>query len=71
MVWSEQDAAWADGLSVAMPYAATHGHFLLHRKRHIAHRHTSWLPISRDSGSRSCPPHRLSRSHAGAEALKW
>ncbi|MER5619205.1 helicase associated domain-containing protein [Streptomyces sp. NPDC002215] len=28
MVWSEQDAAWADGIAVAKQYAATHGHFL-------------------------------------------
>ncbi|MFE7401862.1 helicase associated domain-containing protein [Streptomyces sp. NPDC057557] len=28
MVWSEQDAAWADGLAVAREYAAAHGHFL-------------------------------------------
>ncbi|MFE7268830.1 helicase associated domain-containing protein [Streptomyces sp. NPDC057592] len=28
MVWSEQDAAWADGIAVAKQYAAAHGHFL-------------------------------------------
>ncbi|MER5617456.1 helicase associated domain-containing protein [Streptomyces sp. NPDC002215] len=28
MVWSEQDAAWADGIAVAKEYAAAHGHFL-------------------------------------------
>ncbi|MFI5752527.1 Helicase associated domain protein [Streptomyces sp. NPDC051644] len=28
MVWSEQDAAWADGVAVAKEYAAVHGHFL-------------------------------------------
>ncbi|WP_406251950.1 Helicase associated domain protein, partial [Streptomyces atratus] len=28
MVWSEQDAAWADGVAVAREYAAAHGHFL-------------------------------------------
>ncbi|WP_331740178.1 helicase associated domain-containing protein (plasmid) [Streptomyces sp. NBC_01005] len=28
MVWSEQDAAWADGIAVAREYAAVHGHFL-------------------------------------------
>ncbi|MFD0344557.1 helicase associated domain-containing protein [Streptomyces sp. NPDC127117] len=28
MVWSEQDAAWADGIAVAKEYAAVHGHFL-------------------------------------------
>ncbi|MFE3152356.1 helicase associated domain-containing protein [Streptomyces sp. NPDC059218] len=28
MVWSEQDAAWADGIDVAEEYAAAHGHFL-------------------------------------------
>ncbi|MET9658615.1 helicase associated domain-containing protein [Streptomyces sp. NPDC006510] len=28
MVWSEQDAAWADGIAVAREYAAAHGHFL-------------------------------------------
>ncbi|MFF3787932.1 helicase associated domain-containing protein [Streptomyces sp. NPDC001933] len=28
MVWSEQDAAWADGLAIAKQYAAAHGHFL-------------------------------------------
>ncbi|MFI5774822.1 helicase associated domain-containing protein [Streptomyces sp. NPDC051658] len=28
MVWSEQDAAWADGVAVAKQYAAAHGHFL-------------------------------------------
>ncbi|MFG2221262.1 helicase associated domain-containing protein [Streptomyces sp. NPDC048685] len=28
MVWSEQEAAWADGVAVAREYAAAHGHFL-------------------------------------------
>ncbi|MFD0341178.1 helicase associated domain-containing protein [Streptomyces sp. NPDC127117] len=28
MVWSEQDAAWADGVAVAKVYVAVHGHFL-------------------------------------------
>ncbi|MEV5205137.1 Helicase associated domain protein [Streptomyces sp. NPDC053720] len=28
MVWSEQEAAWADGVAVAKEYAAAHGHFL-------------------------------------------
>ncbi|MET9663636.1 helicase associated domain-containing protein, partial [Streptomyces sp. NPDC006510] len=28
MVWSEQEAAWADGVAVAEEYAAVHGHFL-------------------------------------------
>ncbi|MER5619398.1 helicase associated domain-containing protein, partial [Streptomyces sp. NPDC002215] len=28
MVWSEQEAAWADGVAVAKQYAAAHGHFL-------------------------------------------
>ncbi|MER5618867.1 helicase associated domain-containing protein [Streptomyces sp. NPDC002215] len=28
MVWSEQEAAWADGVAVAKQYAAVHGHFL-------------------------------------------
>ncbi|MFB6878993.1 helicase associated domain-containing protein [Streptomyces sp. NPDC056323] len=28
MVWSEQDAAWADGIAVAREYSAAHGHFL-------------------------------------------
>ncbi|MFD7498961.1 hypothetical protein ACFV8T_42935 [Streptomyces sp. NPDC059832] len=28
MVWSEQEAAWADGVSVARMYAAVHGRFL-------------------------------------------
>ncbi|MFF3788132.1 helicase associated domain-containing protein [Streptomyces sp. NPDC001933] len=28
MVWSEQDAAWADGIAVAKEYATVHGHFL-------------------------------------------
>ncbi|MEL5957120.1 helicase associated domain-containing protein [Streptomyces sp. CLV115] len=28
MVWSEQDAAWSDGIAVAKEYAAVHGHFL-------------------------------------------
>ncbi|MFD5503619.1 Helicase associated domain protein [Streptomyces sp. NPDC127061] len=28
MVWSEQEAAWADGIAVAKGYAAAHGHFL-------------------------------------------
>ncbi|MGW2112602.1 helicase associated domain-containing protein [Streptomyces sp. NPDC001948] len=28
MVWSEQDAAWADGIAVTKQYAAAHGHFL-------------------------------------------
>ncbi|MFC9756218.1 helicase associated domain-containing protein [Streptomyces sp. NPDC056921] len=28
MVWSEQEAAWADGIAVAKQYAAAHGHFL-------------------------------------------
>ncbi|WP_405753181.1 helicase associated domain-containing protein [Streptomyces sp. NBC_00012] len=28
MVWSEQDAAWADGIAVAKEYAVVHGHFL-------------------------------------------
>ncbi|MGW1848768.1 helicase associated domain-containing protein [Streptomyces sp. NPDC001966] len=28
MVWSEQDAAWADEIAVAQQYAATHSHFL-------------------------------------------
>ncbi|MFF9076927.1 helicase associated domain-containing protein [Streptomyces sp. NPDC014735] len=28
MVWSEQEAAWADGVTVARAYAAAHGHFL-------------------------------------------
>ncbi|MFD7529895.1 helicase associated domain-containing protein [Streptomyces sp. NPDC059849] len=28
MVWSEQDVAWADGISVAKEYAVVHGHFL-------------------------------------------
>ncbi|GGT79567.1 helicase associated domain-containing protein [Streptomyces atratus] len=28
MVWSKQDAAWADGIAVARQYAAAHGHFL-------------------------------------------
>ncbi|MFD7533539.1 helicase associated domain-containing protein [Streptomyces sp. NPDC059849] len=28
MMWSEQDAAWADGIAVAKQYAAAHGHFL-------------------------------------------
>lgn len=28
MVWSERDAAWDDGISVAQSYAAVHGHFL-------------------------------------------
>ncbi|WP_323185136.1 Helicase associated domain protein [Streptomyces sp. NBC_00305] len=28
MVWSEQDAAWSDGIAVAKQYAAAHGHFL-------------------------------------------
>ncbi|MFE1408467.1 hypothetical protein ACFW5D_33715 [Streptomyces sp. NPDC058770] len=27
MVWSERDAAWADGVAAAWPYAAAHGHF--------------------------------------------
>ncbi|WP_406156492.1 helicase associated domain-containing protein [Streptomyces sp. NBC_01005] len=29
MVWSEQDADWADGVAVAKEYAAVHGHFLV------------------------------------------
>ncbi|MGY3061489.1 hypothetical protein ACVWZD_005787 [Streptomyces sp. TE3672] len=28
MVWSEQEAAWSDGVAVAKEYAAVHGHFL-------------------------------------------
>ncbi|WP_405720912.1 helicase associated domain-containing protein [Streptomyces sp. NBC_00046] len=28
MVWSEQEAAWADGVAVARAYAVVHGHFL-------------------------------------------
>ncbi|MGW1410076.1 helicase associated domain-containing protein [Streptomyces sp. NPDC002403] len=28
MVWSEREAAWADGVAVAKQYAAVHGHFL-------------------------------------------
>ncbi|MGW2112403.1 helicase associated domain-containing protein [Streptomyces sp. NPDC001948] len=28
MAWSEQDAAWADGIAVAQQYATAHGHFL-------------------------------------------
>ncbi|MCX4399625.1 MULTISPECIES: hypothetical protein [unclassified Streptomyces] len=28
MVWSEQDASWADGIAVAKEYTAVHGHFL-------------------------------------------
>ncbi|MFB6878540.1 helicase associated domain-containing protein [Streptomyces sp. NPDC056323] len=28
MVWSEQDAAWADGIAIVKEYAASHGHFL-------------------------------------------
>ncbi|MCX5115113.1 Helicase associated domain protein [Streptomyces sp. NBC_00378] len=28
MVWSEQEAAWADGVAVARQDAAVHGHFL-------------------------------------------
>ncbi|WP_326763460.1 helicase associated domain-containing protein [Streptomyces sp. NBC_01591] len=28
MVWSEQEAAWADGVAVARAYAAVHGHSL-------------------------------------------
>ncbi|WP_326770969.1 helicase associated domain-containing protein (plasmid) [Streptomyces sp. NBC_01591] len=28
MVWSEQEAAWADGIAVAKEYAAAHGQFL-------------------------------------------
>ncbi|WP_323180275.1 helicase associated domain-containing protein [Streptomyces sp. NBC_01363] len=28
MVWSEQEAAWADRVAVAREYAAVHGHFL-------------------------------------------
>ncbi|MFH8519990.1 helicase associated domain-containing protein [Streptomyces gelaticus] len=28
MVWSEQEAAWADGVAVAREYPAAHGHFL-------------------------------------------
>ncbi|MEV7857074.1 Helicase associated domain protein [Streptomyces sp. NPDC088183] len=28
MVWSEQEAAWADGVAVAREYATVHGHFL-------------------------------------------
>ncbi|MCX4869680.1 helicase associated domain-containing protein [Streptomyces sp. NBC_00825] len=28
MVWSKQDASWADGIAVAKEYAAAHGHFL-------------------------------------------
>ncbi|WP_326763470.1 helicase associated domain-containing protein [Streptomyces sp. NBC_01591] len=27
-MWSEQEAAWADGVAVARAYAAAHGHFL-------------------------------------------
>ncbi|WP_371098562.1 helicase associated domain-containing protein [Streptomyces sanglieri] len=27
-MWSEQEAAWADGVAVAKQYAAAHGHFL-------------------------------------------